>query len=174
MKNSLYSIALFLFIINIHAQNKTLTTTQKQKSLTIEGKITIANQSNLELAYCIANSAMVLGVTNYTTTEEEAIDSAFVQGNYSYNYYVDNYDTEAGTISFNYEYIIKNGEITYTYTDFVHDGTGTTFKSIGNLPEKWNANVGEVFTEKQYSEIMNDVRANIANAVRMVKKYCVN
>ena len=132
------------------------------------------DKSNLELAHCIANSAMIMGVTSYTESENESIDASYVNGNYSYSYYVNDYESEAGSISFKYAYEIKSGVISYKFYDFIHNGTGTEFKSIGNLPEKWNSKIGEIFTEKQYVEIMKDLFMNSANAIRMIKKYCAN
>lgn len=87
---------------------------------------------------------------------------------------VNDYKSEAGNISFKFSYKIKEGMIAYKFYDFKHDGEGTAFYSIGNIPEKWNHEVGKIFTEKQYSEIMTDVYLNSANAVRLIKKYCVN
>ena len=158
------------FSFSVFGQNSN----ESSKILAITGNIESKDKSNLELADCIANSAMIEGVTSYTESENESIDSSYVNGNYSYSYYVNDYESEAGSISFKYSYEIKDGVISYKFYDFIHDGTGTEFKSIGNLPEKWNSEVGEIFTEKQYVEIMKDLFMNSANAIRMIKKYCVN
>jgi hypothetical protein len=87
---------------------------------------------------------------------------------------VNDYETEAGSISFKYSYQIKDNVISYRFYDFEHDGTETDFKSIGLMPEKWNTDIGKIYTEKQYIEIMKDLYANSANAIRMIKKYCLN
>lgn len=147
---------------------------EKTTPFEISGTIVSENKSNLALANCIANNAMVMGVTAYTETESESLESSYVKGSYAYTYYVNNYELEAGSIQFKYSYFIKDGNIQYSFYDFKHDGTGTKFKSIGNLPEKWNHEVGEIVTENQYNEIMKDVLLNAKHSIRMIQKYCAN
>jgi hypothetical protein len=168
-KINLISI-LFACTLTVLGQNSDESNTY----LELTGKIVVKGKSNLEIANCIANSAMIVGVTSYSELESECIESCYVKGRYAYSYYVNDYGSKAGSISFKYEYKIINNIISYSFNEFIHDGTGTQFKSIGNIPEKWNQEVGEIFTEKQYTEIMNDLFINYTNAIRMIKKYCVN
>jgi hypothetical protein len=170
MRKSFLLLILLVFSFSLFGQNSN----ESSKTLEITGNIESKGKSNLELADCIANSAMIMGVTSYTESENESVDSAYVNGSYSYSYYVNDYESEAGSISFKYMYEIKDGIISYKFYDFLHDGTGTEFKSIGNLSKKWNSEVGEIFTQKQYVEIMKDLFMNSTNAIRMIKKNCTN
>jgi hypothetical protein len=167
MTKKAFVIIIFLLAISFTVKGQAST-----EALLLTGKIKTSNKSNHEVANCIANSAMVMGVTAYTESEEDAIESSFVEGNYSYSYFVDDYESQAGLISFNYSYQIKDGEINYRFYDFNHDGNDTDFKSIGIIPKLWNKEVGEIFTEKQYIEILTDLTVNTVNAIRMVTKYC--
>lgn len=160
----------FTIIWNVVGQESTTAL----KHLEIRGIIKSSDKSNLELANCIAHSAMIQGVSSYSESESASLDSSFVEGSYYYSFYVNNYESEAGIVNFNYSYQIKDGRITYTFYDFQHDGNETEFKSIGALPEKWNDEVGKVFTKKQYAEIMKDLLANTNNTIRMIKKYCMH
>lgn len=170
MKKHIVTLLVIVFAINTSIFSQTAP--KAIKNLELTGTITSTNASNLELADCIANSAMIMGVTSYTQSESDATESAYVKGNYSYGYYVNNYETEAGNISFNYSYTIKDNVITYRFYDFKHDGSNTSFASIGAIPDKWNATIGKVFTQKQYAEIMKDLLTNSVNAIHMIKKHC--
>lgn len=139
----------------------------------LTGTIQTATKSNLELADCIANSSMIMGITAYTTSEKEAAESSFVEGNYAFNYFVNNYESQAGKIDFKYVFNSKDGVIEYKFYDFVHDGTNTNFKSIGTIPKKWNDTIGLIFTKDQFMEIMIDLTGNVALALRMIKENCV-
>ena len=116
---------------------------------------------------------MIMGIESKTVSEDEAHDSAFVRGAYAYFYYVDDYGSEAGEVKFKFEYIIIDGQIDYRFYAFEHEKIGSKFASIGLLPKEWNEQVKTSFSEKQYGEIMTDLRLNIANAIRMINKYCV-
>ena len=109
-----------------------------------------------------------------TELEEDATDSSFVKGAYAYNYYVDDYESPAGKVKFKFQYLIKEGQLTYRLYDFEHVKSDSKFESVGLLPEKWNDQVKASFTKAQYSEIFVDLRFNVNHAIRMVKKYCVN
>lgn len=163
-------ILLLIPTININAQNNI---EQTNEELELIGSIKTNNRTNYEISDCIVNSTMIMGVTSFTKSKKEASESSFVNGNYSYSYFVDDYSSQAGKISFNYSYLIKNGEINYRIYNFEHDGTDTEFASISHLTKSWNDEIGKIFTEKQYYEIMKDLLTNAANAIRMIKNYCL-
>ncbi len=141
--------------------------------LELSGDIKFNSKTNLELVDCIVNSFVAMGLTEYSETENE-LEPSFIKGNYSYSYYVDDYESEAGVINFKYLYEIKDGVLSYKFYQFDHDGSNTKFKSIGVLPEKWYEEIGKTFTEKQYIEIMKDIYANFVNTIRLIKKYCID
>ncbi len=142
-------------------------------NLEIVGLLEADSKENFEISECIVNSAMILGVESYTDSEQNSRDSSFVNGNYAYSYFVDDYSSEAGEVKFKFSYQIKNGIINYKFYDFEHNGRNTKFKSIGILSKNWNENIGSTFTENQYSEIMTDIKLNVANSIRMISKYCL-
>ena len=114
-----------------------------------------------------------MGIESKTESDEEALDSAFVKGEYSYSYYVDDYESPAGEVKFKFEYIIRDGQINYRLYDFEHEKSDSKFTSIGLLPKEWNEKVKSSFSKKQYAEIMTDLKLNVANAIRMINKYCI-
>jgi len=170
-KNCLFFLLLIVFF-NLSSQVSS--TAEKFKTLQFKGVIDAPGKDNFELSECIAGSAMLAGIISQTKSKEQAVDSSFVKGEYTYTYYVDNYEKFAGFIKFKFEYIIKKGQIHYRFYDFEHEKSDSDFESIGLLPEKPNEKVRKVFTEKQYDTIMTDLKMNIAHSLRLIVKYCVN
>ncbi len=172
MIKKLFKLIIILIISsnNINAQNKNK---QKNEILELNGSITVENKTNFEVSDCIANSAMIMGVSSYTKSEKDASESSFVHGNYSYSYFVNDYSSEAGKINFKYSYIIKDGKINYKFYDFKHNGNKTKFKSIGLLSTSWNEEIAKTFTEDQYYEIMIDLITNTSNLIKMIKETCL-
>jgi len=160
----------FILIVNLFGQLDS--SSDENGNLQFTGVIKTKNNDNFELSECISNSAMILGIESKTKSEKEAKKSSYVKGNYAYAYYVDDYESEAGRVKFTYEYIVKNGQIHYRLFNFEHEQSKSKFESVGLLTEKWNKKIKSSFTKKQYAEIMTDLRANAANAIRMIKKYC--
>lgn len=87
---------------------------------------------------------------------------------------VDEDDKPAGWIAFDFEYLVKDGTISYRYYNFVHSAEeeDAVFASIGTLPAVWNEKVAKVFTKGQYAEIQNYMTANVRVALKLAKKYC--
>ncbi len=173
MKKLKFIFLLFFLIYSVIAFAQITSSTNESVNLEFKGIIEATGKSNYELSECIASSAMIIGVETQTESEKDALDSSFVKGEYSYSYYVDDYESYAGEVKFKFEYIIRNGQINYRIYDFEHEKSDSKFQSVGILPEKWNDKVKLSFTEKQYSEIMVDLRMNVANAIRMINKYCI-
>lgn len=137
------------------------------------GTISTHGKGNFEVSSCIASSPLIMGVMFKTEFEEDATDSSFVKGANADDYYVDNYESPAGQVKYKFQYLIKKGQLSYRFYDIEHEQSDSEFKSIGFLPAQWNETVGTIFTKKQYSEILVDLKMNVANAIRMVDKYCL-
>lgn len=165
---------LMLFIISLNVYSQIKSSFDEFGNLQFTGIMDTASESNFELSECISASALIFGIESKTESVENGIDSSFVKGGYSYSYYVDDYESSAGEVKFKFEYIIKNGNISYRFWDFEHEKSGSEFESIGLLPRDWNEKIKETFTKKQYTEIKTDIRLNVSNAIRMITKYCIN
>ena len=146
-----------------------ITANSKNKVLEFVGVLKTTNKSNFELCNCIF-SEVNEGAVSKTASENQAIDSAYVKGTFSYSYYLGNNQNEASHVKSIYTYTIKKGEIHYNYYDFEHD----KLDSSGWLPKKWNKNVGKTFSKKQYGAIMTDIKFMIAEEVQKINKRCVN
>jgi hypothetical protein len=162
-----------LLIISANAFSQITGPLDESGNLQFNGVIKVTDKSNFELSECISSAAMIMGIESKTESASEALDSAFVKGGYSYSYYVDNYESPAGEVKFKFEYIIRDGQINYRLYDFEHVKSDSKFASIGLLPKEWNEKVESSFSKKQYAEIMTDLKLNVANAIRMINKYCV-
>ena len=162
-----------LLLISVSAFSQIISSEDESGNLQFKGVIKVTKKSNYELSECISSSAMIMGVNSKTESNKEALDSAFVKGENSYSYYVDDYGSPAGEVKYKFEYIIKNGQINYRLYDFEHKKSDSKFASIGLLPKEWNEKVKSSFSKKQYTEIMTDLKLNVANAIRMINKYCV-
>lgn len=172
MKIKILNLLLLLFFsMTIYSQ--TNSSNEETENLQFTGTINTEGKSNYELSDCISTSAMIQGIESKTESEEAAIDSSFVKGAYAFSYYVDDYGASAGEVKFQFEYIIKEGVIAYQLYDFEHHQSESKFESVGILPTDWNEKVKASFTKKQYAEIMTDLKMNVANAIRMINKYCV-
>jgi hypothetical protein len=162
-----------LLIISANALSQIVGSVDESGNLQFNGVIKVTDKSNFELSECISSSAMIMGIESKTESDEKALDSAFVKGEYSYSYYVDEYGSPAGEVKFKFEYIIRDGQINYRLYDFEHEKSDSKFASIGLLPKEWNEKIKSSFSKKQYAEIMTDLKLNVANAIRMINKYCV-
>ncbi|NQX77970.1 hypothetical protein [Gilvibacter sp.] len=60
------------------------------------------------------------------------------------------------------------------FFDFTHDPEDSEFEALGTVPQAWNEEVSEGFTQKQYKEIWYDISFNSSNLIRLAQKYCVN
>jgi len=144
----------------------------KNGNLEIKGEI-LVSQDNFELCSCISKAHALNGVKTFTQNEEVAKISAFVLGDWSSAYYVNDYSKLAGNILFKYEFIIKDGIINYRFYQFTHEQKDSEFESIGQLPSSWNSNVGAQFNKGQYWEIINAIQTNIAEKVQLISKQCL-
>ncbi len=142
--------------------------------LLYKGAIESSGQSNFELAECISSSSMIYDIETRTELEEDSRDSSFVAGAFSYGYFVDDYQSPAGQVRFKFEYVIRNDSVLYQFYDFEHEQAESKFESLGHLPKEWNEEVKLVFSKSQYKEILTDIELNVANAIRMVRKYCAS
>ncbi|NQY05688.1 MAG: hypothetical protein HRT68_05640 [Flavobacteriaceae bacterium] len=173
MKNIKTILLSTILIISVNAFSQIIGSVDESGNLQFKGVIEVTNKSNFELSECISSSAMIMGIESKTESDGEALDSAFVKGEYSYSYYVDDYGSQAGEVKFKFEYIIRDGQINYRFYDFEHKKSESKFASIGLLPKEWNEKVKSSFSKKQYTEIMTDLKLNVANAIRMINKNCV-
>tara|TARA_R100000541_G_C1858166_1_gene78759 strand:+ start:114 stop:635 length:522 start_codon:yes stop_codon:yes gene_type:complete len=172
MNKTIFNIILILLVFsNSYSQDDQVS--EKSESIIFEGIIDTADKDNFELSECIANSAMIMGIESKTETIDSSKESSFVKGQYSYSYYVNDYEKQAGIVEFKFEYIVKNEKIHFKIYDFIHRRGDSEFDSLGLLPKKWNERIGKTFTEKQYDEIMADLVFNALNSLRMIKKYCI-
>ena len=170
IKTALLSI---LLIISVSTFGQVKSSADSSGNLQFIGILKVADKSNSELSECISSSAMIMGVDSKTESDNESLDSAFVKGSYSYSYYVNNYEVPAGDVMYKFEYVIRDGQINYRLYDFEHEKSDSKFESIGLLPNDWNEKVKDSFSKKQYAEVMTDIKLNVANNIRLIKKYCL-
>jgi len=170
-KMNIIKLALILLVINNSFGQNNLTK-EIDKLILFEGIIDAENKNNFDISECLSNSAMIMGIKSKTETIDQAKESSFVKGQYSYSYYVNDYEAKAGDVEFKFEYIIKNAKIHFKIYDFIHTKGNSEFDSIGLLPMEWNAKIGKTFTKEQYNEIMGDLGFNALNSLRMIKKNC--
>lgn len=138
------------------------------------GELTGADKDNFEACRCLNEDMPMFGISSFTEEKEDAKNGAFVKGSWSYNYYVDADDKPAGSIAFDFEYLVKDGTISYRYYNFIHsqEEEDPVFAPIGALPAVWDEKVSRVFTKEQYSRIQSSMTANVRVALKLAKKYC--
>ena len=124
-----------------------------------------------EILNCLLATPIVIGLQESSEYSEEVTDNEYIRGQWEYGYYVNNTTDFAGRVSFKYEFIISDGIINYRYYDFTHDKGSSEFDSIGKLPFEINDTVLKVFTNKQYQEIMGDVRFNHVANIKRLKEF---
>jgi len=170
MKKHSYILLVFsLFAQVLLAQNPN---EDQNGNLEIKGEI-LVSQSNFEICSCISKAHALSGVKTYTQNEKAAEISAFVLGNWSSAYFVNDYSKLAGNILYNYDFIIKDGKAKYRFYEFTHEQKDSEFESVGQLPSSWNNTVGEQFNKGQYWEIINAIQTNIAEKVQLISKQCL-
>ncbi|WP_157957256.1 hypothetical protein [Winogradskyella tangerina] len=129
------------------------------------------NAPKKEILNCLLATPIVIGLQESSEDTDEAIDKEYIRGKWEYGYYVNNTTDLAGRVSFKYEFIISDGVINYRYYDFTHDKGSSEFNSIGKLPFEINDAVLKVFTNKQYREIMGDIRFNHVANIKRLKEF---
>ena len=168
-KWNLTLLALAIFSTMLIAQNPN---SDKLGNLEIKGEIK-TDHSNYGLCTCIKNANFLDGVKAFTKSEKAAEISAFVMGEIYQNYLVNDFSTEAGEVQFKYEFIIKDGVLSYRFFHFYHAQKESEFSSAGRLSSEWNKEIGKVFNKGQYWEIVNEIQTNVANTIRALNKECM-
>ena len=129
----------------------------------------MAGKNSKDVASCLSKSPFLQGVDSARSEG----DSSIVYGSYSYGYYVNNTELYVGEVGFQFCLKLNNDSLSYRYFAFEHDGFETSFSSLGILPKDWNLGVGEIFNQKQYGEILWDIRFNLAHSIKMISNQCL-
>jgi len=169
MKFYIQIIIFFTLISNAtFAQNPN---EDKHGNLEIKGEIRV-EQSNLEVCTCLSKAHALSGVKAFTKSEKAAEISAFVMGEWSKTYSVNDDSKSAGNIFYRYEFIAKNGKIEYRFFHFSHEQKDSDFTTVGKLPAEWNNNVSKAFNKGQYWEIINAIQTDIASTIQLISTQC--
>lgn len=139
-------------------------------NLQFKGTLQAPNKSNTELAQCIYSSPII---SMFIASEDMQPDTALFKGSNSFSHYVDDITTPAGEVSFQFEYLTKDSLVAYRFYHFQHHQSDSKFQSVGQLPLAWKDLTNPSFSQTQYEEIVADLRLNVAHAVRMILKYCI-
>ena len=170
MKRHLYILLLFtLFSWALKAQNPN---EDKNGNLEIKGEI-LVSQNNFEVCSCISKAHALNGVKTFTENEKTAESSAFVLGDWSSAYFVNDDSKLAGNFLYNFEFIIKDGKIHYRFYNFKHEQKDSEFKGVGRLPSEWNSTVGLQFNKGQYWELINAIQTDIAETIQLISSQCL-
>lgn len=170
MKIQGYIFLLFCLLSNVlWAQNPN---EDKNGNLEIKGEI-VVSESNFKVCACIAKSDALDGVKAFTKNERTAEISAFAMGDWSSSYLVNDNSTPAGNIFYRFEFVVKEGKVSYRFYHFKHEQKDSEFASFGQLPSEWNDTVGKAFNKGQYWEIINAIQTNIAKKIQVLSSQCL-
>ncbi|WP_130736715.1 hypothetical protein [Flavobacterium sp. J27] len=167
MKKYLLLLSLLLIFNSISAQIKTGSDHTNNLEITYE-VIFDSSKNKTEIADCISENDFLESMTNYITDRERI----FLKGNYEYTYYINNTEILAGKISHDYLITVQNNKVYFRFFNFIHAEGNSKFNSIGILPFNFNNTVASVFTKDNYSEILYDLKFNVANQIRQLSKNC--
>lgn len=115
-----------------------------------------------------------MGVTAIEEVEQEGKTKAIVYGQWQFSYRLDDTELPVGIVQHKYKYEIAEDAIWYHFYDYRHLGESANFKSLGPLSSVWTEEVGAVFSENLYSELLYYISVDWTNAIRLFKKYCLN
>lgn len=147
--------------------------TKSYKPLFLDGSLKIKNKTNFEISECIANATFIMGIESKTASKEDAKDSSFIKGNYQYTYFLDDYTTLAGVISYQFEYIIKNGTVVFKFYNFIHNRGDSEYLSVGIFPANYAGKVKKTFTKEQHGVLLNSIKENMTQALKSINKNCL-
>lgn len=138
--------------------------------ITCRGSIELEDQSTPKKAIlnCLVDAPIFIGVDETSQYVDEELEQEYIRGQWEYGYYVNNTSDFAGNVEFSYEIKISDGIIHYNYYNFMHRAGDSEFKSIGILPLEINDKVLKIFTEKQYKEIIGDLKFNHVVVVKRI------
>ncbi|PSG87374.1 hypothetical protein C7H52_10850 [Aurantibacter aestuarii] len=150
--------------------------TDHNGNLIAQGKIELdsINTPKKNILNCILNSPTTVGVKENSKHKNISNDFEYIKSQWRYPYYINNSSDFAGMVEFKYEFKITDGTIYYNYYDFKHDKDDSTFRSIGILPFKVNETVLEVFSEKEYQEIIEEIYLNQVLTIKRIKQFSNN
>ncbi len=140
-------------------------------NLICTGEIEFKKLSHFEISQCLKDQ--LLGIESNTNSQLEFVDSSYVIGSWKYTYYVDDFDTFAGSLKFDYLIVAKKKSVRYYFHNFEHIQGSSKFESLGFIPLKWNEKVKFNFSNDQYSEILVGVRLNVLNWHRIIQNNCL-
>ena len=151
-------------------QNYTLKTrfdADESGHMTFEGICQINDESAETLASCAIESPMSAGLTQGGSVDK-------LSGEWSYDYYVDgDFNKPCGSVSFNYEITISNGQLLFQARDFVHTGN-EQFDDHGPIAFDPRGNKGSVFTDRQFHRLHDDIKLNAVLFTRIGMKQTAN
>ncbi|MEL1245705.1 hypothetical protein AAEO56_15640 [Flavobacterium sp. DGU11] len=167
-------LLLYFFLTTFSAMAQTLSADSSGNVLFV-GTLTGADKDNFEACRCLQEDVPLFEILSATENESDAKDGAFVKGSWTYHYLVDDDDKPAGWIAFDFEYIFKDGIVSYRYYNYVHskEEEDSIFASVGTLPAVWNEKVRKVFTNEQYTQIQSAMTANVRVALNSIKRLCL-
>lgn len=140
----------------------------EDKNLLLNHEVKVDSSNITEIANCISENDFLQSITSFKNNK----DNIYINGTYEYTYYVNNSEKYAGIVSHNYLISIENNLITFKYFNFIHSKDDSIFNSIGKLPSEFNYKTKEVFTQENYEEILKDLKFNIVNHIRVLRKNC--
>lgn len=128
-----------------------------------------SNKSDSEVFQCLIDNLTLYGVTQTFISPNESSPS-YLKGTWQFPYRITEADTYIGLISFNFEYTLFEGELTYKFDSYKHFKDGSDFESLGIMPFKYNKQVSKVFEQNDYYEILYDTQLNVKSAIKQLKQ----
>nr|WP_321234235.1 hypothetical protein [uncultured Psychroserpens sp.] len=128
-----------------------------------------SHKSDSELFQCVVDNLILFGVEEIYVSEVIGSPS-FIKGQWQFPYRINNSEDYIGTISYNFEYSLDNGVLTYTYSNYMHEKDNSKYKSLGILPLEYSASISKVFTQNEYYELLYDTEINLKLAIKRLKQ----
>ncbi|MDG1174865.1 MAG: hypothetical protein P8N07_03610 [Flavobacteriales bacterium] len=151
------------------------TKVENDNLLVYDFEINLYEQIFFDVYECIAfkKAFFFQGLNNTIIDEEKLNDTIHLTGNYSYNHYIDNLETEIGLIDFKYTINLTKGLAKVHFYDYDHDPKNTGFKPLGILTKNWNEKLAESINKSQYEYIIDSITINVMHFLKMLSKYCI-
>lgn len=134
------------------------------------GTIKIASKkSDSEVFQCITNSLTLFGVED-THISDNNVSPSYIKGSWQFPYRINDSEDYIGIISYDFEYTLLKGVLTYHYSNYVHDKDDSDYEAIGVLSLKYNDTIARVFSQNEFYEMLYDTELNLKLAIKRLKQ----
>ncbi|MCK8479877.1 hypothetical protein [Psychroserpens algicola] len=134
------------------------------------GSLRINSQKSDAIMFqCIIDNLILFGVEEQYISKEPS-KASYLKGEWQFPYRINDTENYIGTVSFNFEYTLEKGILTYMYYNYRHDTDDSDYKSLGLLPFEYNDFVAQVFTQNEYYEMLYDTEINVKLAIKRLNQ----